>query len=797
MKIGFNPESIVDLSGKPLAGRVTMYLHDSDVKLDVFTMEGEAFVQAQNPQLLNNSGRLDATLFFDAAIVDVKVERYIGPDGQMSVGSPDTDFEQFDYFEVGFDPQILSVRSSVDTIAELMDADPSSVCVDVIGYYAVGDCVPRTYYWDADSQNDVDGGYVIGSNVSDSGRWILLWGDEMMPSSVYGIVPGTNEANISALLDYPLVVGSFLQKTAPIVRFISGSYSSNVSFSTQKSLFFDTGAKFTDASFTCNSVENSSGTGDYIADLTISNHSSFAHSSWFRTVDAFWHCGASTLIVDETNDFADTKLRSTVDLQGKTVHGYNSLVTEYVNGAYFKVGLTSHVPDKFFSTSDIVQVLSAGMGDEIFKDAGTWDPGSISQGHHVLYSQVPELELFRNADRWLATMIERRARLTPQVWSLDTIDLQGRTVSTFELASDSFGNVKNCIINGYVVKHGGSLGLTNVNGGVTLDGASLSVSSSTVHVTADSNNVPSISAVDTLLTLDGANGIDPADTRIAVYGGHFNGKIALSDAHAQSFVQSKAVDFRNVSFETAFTWKVNLISMTMCSGPVSIDLYPVNVEGDYLYRVSLDKNVFTGSSRVWFTVPRGLASYSGLDGKVAFGSVRIVDNSFETSDQLGIKMLRWNPGTLNRLVADNPGPWEYHGNSGNCPRLSPGAVYNGDGNWDTQVSQTGYMWCKYASVMNIFAPYVYYSDGSINYARDNTGLSPDNSSGQMCMCCPTVNASPVVLICGYCAGQSVPQDGWDENLNDLFVLRPAITSALSTMTAPTTGFTYWYQQGLT
>jgi hypothetical protein len=175
--------------------------------------------------------------------------------------------------------------------------------------------------------------------------------------------------------------------------------------------------------------------------------------------------------------------------------------------------------------------------------------------------------------------------------------------------------------------------------------------------------------------------------------------------------------------------------------------------------------------------------------------VRIVDNSFETSDPLGIKMLRWNPGTLNRLVAQEPGAWEYHGNGGNCPRLSPGSVYNGDGNW-VQYAQGGTQWCKYVNALNVFAPYAWYSDGSINWARDNTGLSPDRSSGQMCMCCTSANAAPLVLLCGYCAGQSLPSDAWDEDANDLFVLIPAITNGTGSMPAPATGFTYWYQQGL-
>ena len=73
MKIGFNPQSIVGLDGMPLVGRVTFYVHDSDIKATVYSMQGDAFVESQNPQLLNNAGRLDDTVFFDAAIIDVSI----------------------------------------------------------------------------------------------------------------------------------------------------------------------------------------------------------------------------------------------------------------------------------------------------------------------------------------------------------------------------------------------------------------------------------------------------------------------------------------------------------------------------------------------------------------------------------------------------------------------------------------------------------------------------------------------------------------------------------------------------
>ena len=453
MKIGFNPESIVDLDGMPLVGRVTLYVHDSDDILDVFTLEGDTFVPAANPQLLNDAGRLDATLFFDAAIVDVKLERYIGAEGMMSVDSPDEDFEQFDHFEIGFDPGTFAVKSSVDTIADLMNTSPDSGFVEVLGYYAVGDCVPRTYYWDADSQNDIDGGYVVGSNVSDSGRWILLWGDEMMPSSVYGVVPGSNEANINALLTYPNLVGSFLQKTAPVVRFLRGNYTSSVSYSTTKEIAFDSGAKFTGASFSLSRARVLGPVIDYIADFIFADKTSEAHSSWFRTALGFWRCGAKTLFVDNSNNFSDTTISSAVKLDDTNIFGKGRIASTYTNDSYLWFNGCNIAAEKFLSPQlDYVKLTNMRWKDSWWTGSGytAFDFGKISDGNRIefLTSGVNVIQLsdFGNADVYVkARVADVKNSLSPD----RSLFLENRKLSTLNV--DCFTEIHDCIVTGSCV----------------------------------------------------------------------------------------------------------------------------------------------------------------------------------------------------------------------------------------------------------------------------------------------------------------------------------------------------------
>ena len=783
MKISFNPQQLFDSTGVPLAaGRVSLYVHDSDVLMHVYRLSGEIYSDAQNPIVLDDEGRMD-TVWFDAAIVDVKVEKNV-----------DGTYAPVDTYQYGFalpDTVNDTVLYGIDALA---DADPGTGTVTVVGYRTPGDCGPRTYAWDPTCTDAEDGGCIVASRHADEGRWLLVSDGKYLPSSWYGIEAGEDEANIGAFLSYQERVGQWQVGMPPVPLFEAGTYGITGGMATAKTVAFGAGAKFTALTLQCRSAEVVPGT-DYTCDMTFTDQGCSARSSWFRTVEKFWTCGATVLHLDPVNYFVDSTVSHRLTVPDKVILGTQRLDVNYANDGYVYLTRCSVSGRIFNPQKDYVRLSSSDRGDSVFTDAGTWGPGLISQGHHVQYDDVPDLAQFRSVERWYQAINERKVRLGQQM-SMTALDFDGRACPV-NIDTSVWGAVKNVQADGGIsVKN--SVLLDNVKGDIDVNAeiaAGVTLQDCNVRITGTPVNFSSLTAIDSTVTVAGSVGLDPADTMVTVYGGHFNGIIQLSAAHAQSFAASKSVDFRNVSFETAFTWKVNRLNMQGCTGPVSIDLYPVSTAGNYLYSVNLDKNVFTGSSRVWFGLPRGLVSYSGLDGKAAFGSVRIVDNSFETSDPLGIKMLRWNPGTLNRLVAQEPGAWEYHGNGGNCPRLSPGAVYNGDGNW-SQYAQGGTQWCKYAGTMNVFAPYAWYSDGSINWARDNTGLSPDRSSGQMCMLCTTANAAPLVLLCGYCAGQSLPSDGWDEDANDLFVLIPAITNGTGTMPAPATGFTYWYQQGL-
>lgn len=456
MKIQIGNEPYIErTTGKPVEGRLTVYLINTDIKATTYTHEGNnGFVEAENPVLLHG-GMPDDSLFVDIGLYGLKIEKYIGPEGQMSVDSPDEYFEQVDYLEAGmdFDPQASSANV-VDTIGDLENANPELKFVTVLWHDSVGDSIPRQYYWDAGAQDNIDGGYVVGSEVSDTGRWILLWADEILPASVYGVTP-SNTSNLNLLLNYPATVGSLHLVTAPCVRFTSGTYSPNFTYVTDKELVFDGDAKFTAATFQCPRARVMGNTPSFIADFVFSAPDMEAHSSWFRTLQSFWHCGAKYLYLDDNNHFTSTLLTTNVNLGGKVVLGSGRLQNTYANGVYFQIGANTSISGRIFSSVDFVRIFTDGWGDGIFLRTGSWDPGLISQGHHVQFDSVPDLDLFESTERWVATMVERRARIPENVWSSFVLDLQNRRVMN-GLDVGLFRDIRNVYCNTLSIHNSGS-----------------------------------------------------------------------------------------------------------------------------------------------------------------------------------------------------------------------------------------------------------------------------------------------------------------------------------------------------
>lgn len=736
MMQAYPSKTFVDDEMKPLvSGRLTVYVHDSNVKADVFTLEGANYVHCDNPMRLDEAGRLAASIFTELGVYDVKLEKYNG----------DGTFEDFDNYEIGIDAKLDQIgRDSVDTIEDLMDLDPS-LCSDVV---TVMSYPVRNYIWDPEANDSPDGGVVVDSDVSPTGRWLLLWDCPYLPSSVYGVCNG-DTTNANALFDYPAIIGSMNIHTPPAIRLEAAYYDFGGYNVCTKHLALEPGVRFDGTIGLYDDLELL-GRGvplEGIGDFQFLAKGLSAHSNWFRDVTRFWQCGADYLYVDNQNyfDTGHDKLLSSVDLAGKSVFGSSPKVATYMNNSYFKLALDSTVPKNFFSpNTDFVRISGTGFGDEVFSSWGTWDPGLINDGHHVQFDVVPDLDLFSNTNRWVATMMERRGRISSSLWSQYTLDLQGRTADGISLDATSFTTIKNATFTDVVYMSGLSTVFENVKANLSIDcsrpgGLGITANNSSLSINRYHTGWTWLQSTDSDIAVYGIEGIDPCYTTVDMTGGSFSGMIQMLTDDRNAYTPNKSMRFTNVRINGNHHWYLNNIYMVGCSSSTKIDLYPEAVSGGgFRYNCLLENNHFVGAFRLLITYYWD-ASHPHAElidpGVVKFNLMRIVNNRFDVSDAHGIKMTQWHvasgyPYMYTDRNNTDMGTWVYVGNTGNCPLMTPGVMDNGS-NWiDTYTNPNGpAVYRKSAETHYLFQPYVY--DDSLAGSAPSQMLDPADPSHQV------------------------------------------------------------------
>ena len=285
----------VDNNEQPLVhGRLDFLDPVSNNLINVYSYTDDEYTILTNPVILDIYGRAEQSVFSDS-LTYCRLYAYRGLDEH---NQPIYEFVREWY--AGHDAQ-SAISDTVYGIEALRDLDPEyNKNVMVVGYYNEHDCGPRRYYWDENSTLDVDNIYIVGSDHTSTGRWILNFDGEYLPSTYAGVYPGKT-ANINALLSYVEVING--KKTAPGVWFVPGEYSdSTVALITNKKLLIDNSTSFSYKSITSNDdIKIVGGETDHcITDLYGVKS---AHSSWYKSLQGFLDSGAKELIFDKSNNF--------------------------------------------------------------------------------------------------------------------------------------------------------------------------------------------------------------------------------------------------------------------------------------------------------------------------------------------------------------------------------------------------------------------------------------------------------------------------------------------------------------
>lgn len=346
-------------------GKIEVFDPVTNNHVEIYTYDSvnDTYVTAPNPIYLNNESRPSQSYFTDRLVLCVLYE-HMGDFGDRRTGDDDSSWRYIRDWLGAFSSKSTLGDRSLHGLGELQEASPEASPVTVVGYWTDDDCEARTYTWDERSVVEPDNGYIVKSNNADIGRWILQFDGEYIPSTYYGVYPGS-EANMNALLGYVEEIGD--KKTAPGVYFKTGEYTaSTVALITDKKILLDADTRFTRSDFTCRSVTVIGDATHWIVDLHVTDRTCPVHSSWYRSCVAFWQSGSDFLHIDKANFQTDKAINSTVQVTNRNIYGQNRLEQTYGDNGKMHFNGCNFVGGPFFSYEDKLKFTGTEFKDSWF-----------------------------------------------------------------------------------------------------------------------------------------------------------------------------------------------------------------------------------------------------------------------------------------------------------------------------------------------------------------------------------------------------------------------------------------------
>lgn len=686
MKLAISPQQYFSLDGKVLvAGRLSVHLHDTDVLATVYTLEGPDYVQGQNPVVLDDAGEVHATVWVDEGYYDVDVEQR----------NEDGSFVKISEFQFGFQLPDAKNDTIVYGIEGLHDANPELGTVSVYGFNE--NCVAplRQYIWDPDCTQHADDGVLVASDHSDTGRWCLLWADEKLPCTVYGIVPG-HEENMDAFFGYPSMISKWNIATPPVARFLSGTYTTTAQYSTTKVLYFDAGAKF-NTTLECPSAIVEQG-DSYVADFVF-HHQDFAMASWFRTARGFLTCGASTLRYGLVDYMVDRSIKTFVKISNTTIEGARRLALTYSNGAYLWLDTCAISGSRLFNpATDVIKFSSTTWDQEWFtnRNPAQYDFGMVVEGHRLEYLSIGgndmSLGLFPVTELYvMAWTADEQKRVTPT----RVLRLAGRTLSS--LTSTAVAELHDCTVTGqlYLTSSLSTTGrqdirLQNVKvtGHARLEAPNVFLTDSSVIFDTNPGDINQLTCRDSSVSKLGTAWT--RDTTFAVNGGYWNMYVRVAD---DDTTNTKTAAFNGTHFYDAELVHKHLVLRDCELVNCTLKVYPYLDGSTYRTAFSATGCTFDITNPITFDKHASDDSYDRVHD--VHPSVIMLGNSF-MHEGLGVWIRFWSNITNHTTYLVN-GTTDatvfYRDNVGFCPQDSFRGFYG-------SFSEKAMYWPLYGSPYN-------------------------------------------------------------------------------------------------
>ena len=646
----------VDIDIGPLVqGKVEILDPVSNNPLNVYTYTDDEYVIAANPVILDVEGRPEQTIFSDR-LSYIRVYAFKGYDENSH---PIYQFIR-DYY-AGHNAQ-SEVTNNVIGMEALKDVDPAyNSQVTVLGYHNQFDCEPRTYIWDPNSTLDPDNGYVVASDVSDTGRWILQFDGAYIPSSYYGVYP-SHTSNINALATY---IGEIHGKaTAPGIFLIPGNYG-DVSLTTTKKVLLFSNTQI--STIDCSWIDVKGKPSTWIGNIFPSDTNCPVHSSWYKHARSFWGCSSKQKYCDGRN-WIDNAIVANMGQTNVTFYtdGSPALVTD--TGDYHLTFTNCKLvgTSGFLHKDSKCQFMSMEFTDKYFVSIDT---------DNITFNTVGSFKVTMDADDF--KNVENMIKLYSKA-GYDTIDCKNHSCgANANVDLSEYLVIENLNANMALVgkANGSAVALKNskVNY-LTIANASLSVVNSDIRISSFPNNFANLNVSENSI----------------INGGWYltKGNVTCVDSTwgmqinqaTDNTTDSPVLNFlRSTINATINTKNFNAVDCKITNSNISI--YPYFADSKYWLRLILEGCNIDQAEPIKFT----MVANDNNCKHCYWNNVRIVDNDFQGNSK-GITCPYWanrsyrtlfiarsaydiNDPTLTNKQKDilNNADYYVRGNTGSCP----------------------------------------------------------------------------------------------------------------------------------
>lgn len=665
----------VDIDIGPLVnGKVEILDPVSNNFINVYNYTDDEYVIAANPVILDVEGRPEQTIFSDR-LSYLRVYAY---DGLDENNQPMYHFVR-DYY-AGHNAQ-SEVTNNVIGMEALKDVDPAyNTQVTVIGYHNQFDCEPRTYIWDPNSTLDADNGYVVASDVSDTGRWILQFDGAYIPSSYYGVYPG-HTANINSLATF---IGEIHGKaTAPGIFMIPGNYG-DVNLTTTKKVLLFSNTQI--SSIDCSWIDVKGKPSTWIGNIFPSDTNCPVHSSWYKHARSFWGCSSKQKYCDGHNWINDEIVANM---------GQNN-VTFYTDGS---PALTTNTGDYRLGFTGCKLVGTSGF---LHRDSKChFQSMEFTDKYYVNAAILPDNITFNTLSGFMVTMdadnfknVENMIKLYYKAGYTDIDCKNYYCGSNADVDLSEYLIIRNLNANMALVGKGGgapvSLKDSRVNY-LKIKNTSLSVDHTDIRITEWPSNFSSLNV----------------SNHSTITGGWYLTKGAVNCVDSNWFMQineaddnttdSPALNFLRSNINATINTK-NFTAVDCKINNSNISIYPYFADNKYWLRLTLEGCNIDQTEPIKFT----LVANDYNCKHCYWNNVRVVDNDFQGNTK-GIACPYWaNKSYRTIFIArdnDNGNNGYYvRGNTGNCPgggdakwMLHTSNHYNFNTNLDPYITKSYYL----------------------------------------------------------------------------------------------------------